>query len=182
MTKKDVAGLLALLQTEYPQSFGRLNSQQMQAKANLWSEMLADCDGRIVMAAVKSLLSEAREFAPTIGEVQTRAREITAAQDMTETEAWSLVSRACANGLYGYQEEYAKLPAEVQRAVGTPEQLREWAMIDSDTLQTVVASNFMRSYKVAKKRESFMQSLPAEVRQMLTDAAGKLALPKGGQT
>lgn len=179
MTRKDVAGLLALLQTEYPQSFGKLNGAQMQAKAKLWSDMLADYDGRVVMAAVKSLLSEAREFSPTIGEVQTRAREITAAQDMTEAEAWSLVSRACANGLYGYKEEYAKLPAEVQRAVGTPEQLREWAMVDIETLQTVVASNFMRSYKVAKKRESYMQSLPAEVRQMLTEATKRMALPKG---
>lgn len=179
MNKKDIKGLLALLQTEYPQSFNSLTEKQMDAKVNLWAEMLADYDGMIVMAAVKTLMSERREFAPTIGEIQTRVREITSANDMSEGEAWSLVSKACANGLYGYKEEYAKLPPEIQRAVGSAEQLREWAIVDTETLQSVIASNFMRSYKVAKKREAFMASLPEGVREMLTEAAGKLALPDG---
>lgn len=179
MKKKDIAGMLALLQTEYPQSFGKLSAQQMEAKANLWAEMLADYDGRVVMAAVKTLLAENRAFAPTVGEIQTRVREITAANDMTETEAWALVSKACANGLYGYKEEYAKLPPEVQKAVGSAEQLRAWAMVDIDEFQTVVASNFMRSFKVTKKREEFMQSLPAEVKQLLTEATQRMALTDG---
>lgn len=179
MTKKEITGLLALLQTEYPQSFGKLNAQQMQAKANLWAEMLANDDGRIVMAAVKTLMSEDREFAPTIGQIQTRVKAIASANQMTEGEAWSLVSKACANGLYGYKEEYAKLPPEVQKAVGSAEQLRAWAMVDIDEFQTVVASNFMRSFKVTKKREEFMQSLPAEVKQLLTEATQRMALTDG---
>lgn len=179
MKKKDIMGLLALLQTEYPQSFGRLSAQQMDAKTNLWAEMLANYDGVIVMAAVKTLMSERREFAPTIGEIQTRVREITAPNELTEAEAWALVSKACANGSYGYKEEYAKLPPEVQAAVGCAEQLREWAAMDEETVQSVVASNFMRSYKVTKKRAEFMAALPESVKNLLANATERKRLGSG---
>ena len=179
MNRKDIKGLLALLQTEYPQSFNALTEKQMEAKANLWAEMLADYDGRIVMAAVKTLMAENRAFAPTIGEIQTRVREITATNELSEAEAWALVSKACANGSYGYMEEYAKLPPEVQAAVGSAEQLREWAKMDEETVQSVVASNFMRSYKVAKKRAEFMAALPEGVKNLLTEATERKRLGSG---
>ena len=179
MKKKEIVGMLALLQTEYPQSFGKLTAQQIDAKANLWADMLADYDGRIVMGAVKTLLAEDREFAPSIGQIQTRVKEIMSNEELSEGEAWARVSKACSNGLYGYKEEYAKLPLEVQKAVGCAEQLRAWAMIDIDEFQTVVASNFMRSYKVTKKREEFMQALPEEVKRLLTEATQRMALTDG---
>jgi len=39
--------------------------------------------------------------------------------------------------------------------VGSPNQLRAWALMDEETVQSVVASNFQRSYKAiaAKQKE-----------------------------
>lgn len=162
---------MAVLETEYPQSFSRLTQDQREGKLNLWTDLLAGYDAKLVWAATRSLITENREFAPNAGQIQARIRELTRKDELTEGEAWALVSKACSNGLYGWKEEFAKLPETVQKAIGEPEQLREWAMVDVETLQTVVASNFQRSYKITQKRETFIQSLPAGVRLAINQAA-----------
>lgn len=177
MNKRDVKGILALLQTEYPASFVRLDGQQMQAKANLWAEMFADDNPQLVYAAVKSIMAgDMREFAPSIGEIKNKMHDLTTPTEMSETEAWALVSKACANGIYGYEAEFAKLPPTVQAAVGRAEQLREWAMMDEETVQSVVASNFMRGFKTAARRERETALIPDSVKMLLEGVGGKIAL------
>ena len=90
--------------------------------------------------------------------------------------AWALVSKACSNGIYGYREEFAKLPPEVQRAVGAPEVLREWAMMESDTVQSVIASNFQKNYRATQERQKELEKLPQNVRDMLAGVAGNLMI------
>ena len=90
--------------------------------------------------------------------------------------SWSLVERACRNGLHGAGEEFEKLPPLIQKAVGSPNQLREWAMMDADTVKSVVASNFMRSFKIYQKRERETAMLPESVRELLTGVTERLAL------
>ena len=180
MNAKDVKGILALLQTEYPASFARLDDQQMQAKANLWAELLEQYPAKLVYAAVKSIMvGDAREFAPSIGDITNRIHSLTSPLDMSETEAWALVSKACANGIYGYEEEYNKLPPSVQAAVGRPEQLREWAMMDVETVQSVVASNFMRSFKTTAKRERDLAMIPDDIKQFLNSVGSNAMLGDG---
>lgn len=180
MTKKDVTGILALLQTEYPASFVRLDDQQMMAKANLWAEIFADDPAQIVYAAVKAIISgEAREFAPGAGDIKNKMHDLTAPATLSETEAWALVSKAIRNGIYGYETEYAKLPPTVQAAVGRPEQLKEWAVMDESEVQTVIASNFMRGYKTVQKRERETAMIPESVKTLLGTYSDKMMLGAG---
>lgn len=180
MTRKDVAGILALLQTEYPASFSRLSPEQMHGKVNLWAEILANDDPKLVYAAVKAIVAgDAREFAPGIGEIRTRMHELTAPAERSEGEAWALVSKACRNGTYGYKTEFDKLPPDVQAAVGSPEQIREWAMMDEETVQSVVASNFMRAFKTVSKRTKQTAMLPDSVKALLGDVGNNLRLEEG---
>ena len=178
MNRKDTKGILALLQTEYPASFVRLDDQQMQAKVNLWAELFADDPPLVVAAAVKAIIAgDSREFAPSIGEIKNKMHDLTAPAVLSETEAWALVSKAVRNGIYGYEEEFAKLPPTVQAAVGRAEQLKEWAVMDEDTVQSVVASNFMRGYKVTQKRERETAMIPESVKALL-DGVTVAALPE----
>ena len=91
--------------------------------------------------------------------------------DLDELAAWALVSKACRNGLYGYREEFAKLPPDVQAAVGAPEQLRAWAMMDTEAVESVIASNFQRNYRTTKARQKELDKLPADVRKMISGIA-----------
>jgi hypothetical protein len=95
---------------------------------------------------------------------------------MTEQEAVMLVMKATRNGLYGAKEEFDKLPPILQRLVGSPEQIRSWSLMSEDDIQTVVASNLMRSYRVVAKQEEYRQALPASLRTMIETTADKLRL------
>lgn len=176
MEKTDVLKLLTLLESEYPQSFRGLTDEHRKLKLELWWKEFEFDDGNVVFAAVRTLMRSGREFAPTSGQIREKMLELLAPTTLDEVQAWALVSKACSNGFYGYKKEFDKLPHEVQRALGKAEQLREWAMVDENTLQTVVASNFMRSYRATASRERELARIPESVRAMLTSVSEKLSL------
>lgn len=176
MTKRDVVGIMAILQTAYPSYYAKQNDQQRMEAVNLWAELFADDPAQLVAAAVKTIIVSGGAFPPSIGEIKNRMHDLTAPAEMSETEAWALVSKACANGIYGYETEFAKLPPTVQAAIGRPEQLREWAIMDEETVQSVVASNFMRGYKTAQRREKETALIPDSVKAVLNGVGANLLL------
>ena len=145
MTNRETAGIMAILETAYPSYYAKRTDQQRREALSLWAEMFREDAVELVGAAVKTIIcGSTSAFPPSIGEIKNKMRELTTEPALSETEAWAMVSKACSNGIYGYQQEFEKLPATVQEAIGRPEQLREWALMDADTVNSVVASNFMR--------------------------------------
>ena len=170
--------LLTLLQSEYPGSFVNLDDRLMKLKTELWEKEFANDDLNLVYAAIRAYMKSPQNFAPTIGQIREKMDLLTgkAQESMSEQAAWALVSKACSNGIYGYREEFAKLPPDVQAAVGAPEQLREWAMMDVDTVQSVVASNFKRSFRAEQQRAKEISMLPASVQEMITGAVDSMKM------
>lgn len=179
MTKRDVVGIMALLQTAYPAYYAKQDDQQRMEAVNLWAELFADDPAQVVAAAVKSTIVSGGAFPPSIGDIKNKMHDLTTPAGLSETEAWALVSKACSNGIYGYEAEYAKLPPSVQAAVGRPEQLREWAMMDTESVQSVVASNFMRGYKTVQRRERETAMIPGSVKALLEGVGQKMMLGDG---
>ena len=168
MTRTETIAVLALLKAAYPNFYKGMPQADLQAVVNLWSLHFAGEDADTVTAAVHALIASRVEgYPPTIGAVREQIDNLTAKDVLSETEAWALVSKAARNGLYGYREEFEKLPEPVKKAVGTPEQLRAWAMMPSDEVESVVASNFRRSYRTMSEREKDNRKLPQGVREML---------------
>lgn len=179
MNKRDTVGIMAILQTAYPAYYAKQNEQQRMEAVNLWAELFADEPAQLVAAAVKSIIvGSVNPFPPSIGEIKNKMHDLTAPAELSETEAWALVSKAVRNGIYGYESEYAKLPPTVQAAVGRAEQLKEWAVMDEETVQSVVASNFMRGYKTAMKRERETALIPDSVKALLNGVTQAM-LPGG---
>lgn len=83
-----------------------------------------------------------------------------------------MVRKAIANGIYGAETEYSKLPPLVQKAVGDPGQLRAWATSEAESLETVAQSNFMRCYRAELKR-SEDNTLRLEVQEQLKIGAAE---------
>lgn len=167
MNKTETAKLLALLQSEYPLSFSKLTKEQMDLKLELWASEFASDPFEAVYTALRMYMETGEQFAPNIGQVRKRMQMQKQQDELTEGEAWAMVSKACRNGSYGYKKEFAKLPPLVQKAVGRPEQLREWAAMDESQVQTVVASNFMRSFRAAKERQKELDSYPPALMNMI---------------
>lgn len=174
MTRDDVIKIMSVLRGAYPHFYRDISKQEAYDTINLWTDMFSRDDASIVSAAVKSLIDgDDKGFPPTIGQVKAKMRLLVGSDELTEAEAWNLVSKAVKNGLYGAVEEFEKLPLAVKRIVGSPSQLRDWASMDSDTLQSVVASNFQRSYKVVATREKEIAALPDDVKKLINFAMNK---------
>ena len=177
MTRDDTLKILSVLKAAFPHSFKDMTKRDAAAMVNLWAMAFAGDHYEAVNAAVMALIvTRTTGFSPTIGEVKAKLAAPKAAQELSEQSAWAMVSRACENGLYGYQKEFAKLPPEVQRAVGAPEQLKAWAGMDAETVQSVVASNFMRNYRTQKKLAAELKMLPPDLRGMIGDLADGMKL------
>lgn len=165
---------MSVLRGAYPHFYRDISKQEAYDTINLWTDMFSRDDASIVSAAVKSLIDgDDKGFPPTIGQVKAKMRLLVGSDELTEAEAWNLVSKAVKNGLYSAVEEFEKLPPAVKRIVGSPSQLRDWASMDSDTLHSVVASNFQRSYKVVATREKEIAALPDDVKKLINFAMNK---------
>ena len=182
MTADETIKILATLKAAYPHSFKDLTKRDAEAMIDLWTMMFSAESYAEVNAAIGALISTRTVgFSPTVGEVKEKLQSLKASNILPEQEAWALVSKACSNGLYGYKKEFAKLPPEVQRAVGAPEQLREWAKMDADTVQSVVASNFMRNYRTQQARDKERAMLPPEIQTMIGGLSDSMKLIGGSE-
>lgn len=86
---------------------------------------------------------------------------------MSELEAWSLVRKAVRNSGYHSVEEFEKLPEACQRAVGSAANLKEWALMDSERVETVEQSHFIRNYRTTVQRISEEKKLPESIRLLI---------------
>lgn len=179
MTVQETTMLMEILNTAYPRFYSGHSASDKKQAAKLWAEMFRNDDFRMVAAAVKAFIAtDEKGFPPHIGAIKAKLRQISSPQEMTEQEAWSLVYRAICNSAYHSETEFSALPDTLRRMVGSPSQLREWAGMDSDTVQSVVASNFQRSYRAKAKSNREWEALPADIQALAREVAGQLAPPE----
>lgn len=165
MNMQETLAVLSVIKTEYPNEFRRMVREEAERKAALWQNMFADDDPQLVGAAVKSyIVSDESGFAPKIGQIKAKMRELTEPETDTEMEAWNLVRKALRNSTYHAEEEFLKLPGVLQRIVGAPEQLKVWAKMPEETVQSVIASNFQRSFRWKITEARRYEALPPDVK------------------
>ena len=182
MTRKEVVSILAILQAAFPSFYRGVERHERDAIISLWEDMFRDDDPKLVAGAVKALIATKTEgYPPTIGEVKEHVRRITKPREMTEQEAWAHISKALRNSLYGSEDEFAKLPPVLQSVVHDPRQLREWAMMDEATVQSVVASNVQRSFRARAQQARDFEALPEDVKALSRGLAEQLSLQEETQ-
>lgn len=172
MTELDAKQVLQICKINWPQSFQKLNAEEMRAMLDLWTEMFKDDSATLVKAAVKTIIAAGnREFAPNVGAIKEQMRKLTAgAEEMTEAEAWAKIRKAISNGYYGAEQEFEKLPPLCRTVVGSPQQLREWSTMDSETVHSVVSSNVQRAYKTIQQRERESAKVPEDIKARFSEA------------
>lgn len=177
LTIDETLKIFAVLKANYSNFFKTITRIDAEAQVNLWTEMFADDDYTVVGAAVKSYIAtNAEGYPPNVGQIKAHIRKLTQPEAMTEQEAAMRIMKAIQNGYYGAEEEFNKLPPILQRLVGHPSQLRVWSQMKEDEVQTVVASNLMRSYKVVEERQRQTEALPSNIRNMIEQVTDKLRL------
>ena len=165
MTREEVKKILMIIESAYP----NYKPPNKTNAIDVWNLMLEEYTYQQVSVALKSyILSDTAGFPPSIGQLVGKLQTIQNPNPhLNEMEAWGLVSKALRNGTYGADEEFAKLPELVQKAVGSASQLRNWATTDSDSIENVVQSNFMRTYRGVCSRENEIMKMPTEIKNMI---------------
>lgn len=155
MTRKETGKILSVITTAYPNSYKDIDKE---AFLNLWQSMFEDYDYMTVATAVKNTIAT-EKYPPTIATIMEKIRLMNEHDGMNEGEAWALVKKAVSNSLYNSVAEFKKLPVNIQAIVCTPEQLKAWAVLDIDTFDTVIASNFQRTYRAEVKKQTEKRGL-----------------------
>lgn len=136
-------------------------------KMNRWYELLKDLNFDVAVKAVNEY-AMTNKFAPTIADIREYAGHYNGqAQIPTAMEAWSMVSKALRNSAYNADQEFAKLPPLVQKAVGSPVNLQSWAT-DENYNEPVLSSQFMKDYRVEAERAKEILKLPENTQQQIT--------------
>lgn len=164
MTREETLKILMTMQVAYP----NYKVQDKDFAINTWHEMLSEYPYQIVAAALKAyILTDTSGFAPSIGELVEKIQLITKPDELNEMEAWSLVRKAIRNGWYGFEKEYSKLPDIVRECIGEASILREWSCLASDKVDTVIHSNFIKTYRAVAKRHADVSKLPPEYQKVI---------------
>lgn len=164
MTREQVGKLLMTIQAYYP----NYNPPDKEITLNAWYEMFAEYPEELVSQALRACIAtNTSGFAPDVGQIMSKIQTISQPQELDGMAAWGLVSKALRNGTYGAVEEFNKLPPLVKQAVGMPDNLKNWATSDYQTIETVIQSNFLRTYETVVKRANEINRMPDDIKSLI---------------
>lgn len=164
MTRDETIKLLMVIQSAYP----NFKPPDKTVAVDTWYTMLKDMDYNVVQMGLRAYItSDTSGFAPSIGEIVAKIQLVSQPQELDGMTAWGLVSKALRNGTYGAVEEFNKLPPLVKQAVGMPDNLKNWATSDYQTIETVIQSNFLRTYETIVKRANEINRMPDNIKSLI---------------
>lgn len=174
MTIQETAKIISVIRQFYPRFTDGRDPETFTA---LWQRLFRNDDYQVVGHALEVYLAtDTRGFPPAPGQLREIMADMQTADTLEPSEAWAMVYKAICNGAYHSRTEFENLPEDIQRAIGSPEMIHEWALMDIETVQSVVASNFQRTYRARTEKAKQALRLPDGLRAALPglDRIGKL--------
>ena len=133
---------------------------------NVWYALLNDLSYEELNAAIQKHMMT-KPYPPTIADIRGAVAQLSPdGGEMSELKAWNIVRKAIRNSNYHAMEEFEKLPETIRAVVGNPENLREWAVMPIETLESVEQSHFIKAYRAAVVRDRETAQLAPEVRKL----------------
>lgn len=164
MTREETVKIIRIMCDCYP----NYKPNNLSETVDVWQMMLDEYSYNQVSIALKAYVtSDTSGFAPSVGEIVAKIQLVSQPQELDGMAAWGLVSKALRNGTYGAVEEFNKLPPLVRQAVGMPDNLKNWATSDYQTIETVIQSNFLRTYETVVKRANEINRMPDNIKSLI---------------
>ena len=144
MTLEETVRILAAIAIVYPS----IRDRDSELLAQIWHQVFAAVPYAEVNQALGAFFaSDTRGFPPTPGAVNAFVRKARQMNEPSENEVWARVIKAASRGTYNSREEFEKLPEDIREIVGSPRMLYEWAQMDPNELNAVIAPGFKRSWR-----------------------------------
>lgn len=172
MTRDETKELLMTIRAVYPNF--NVKPEEMTATINAWHLMLGEYPADAVNGALQIYVKTNNTgFAPSVSQLISSIHAPKQIEQLSEGEAWYLVKQAIRDSAYHARERFDALPPLVQRAVGGASMLHQWGMTDSDEVNTVIMSNFQRSYRALLEKQAFSEKVPPALSDLVKGLADK---------
>lgn len=179
MKKTEMVQILTLLAGNYD-IIANKSKTQRDLMLTTWYECLGDLDYKAVLQAVKMSIINS-PYPPTIHDIRKNAVEIIKPNNQKSAiEAWNEAHKMICNGIYMTQEEFDKASPEVKKFFGNTRQLKELAMTDSETINTVTKGQFLKQYEILVERENARKMLPEKWLNITAQLAEKMSIKQIG--
>ena len=172
MTREETQKLLLAINSIYP----NFKIEDKTIAINSWHWALQDYPADAVKGALAIYVKTNNTgFAPSVSQLIGAIHAPKQNEQLTEGEAWHLVKKAMNGSAWNAQDNFDKLPPLVQRAIGSATVLRQWGMTDSDEVNTVIMSNFQRTYKALLSKQEFNDKVPMQLSELVKGLADKVS-------
>lgn len=172
MTRQETKELLMTIRALFPNF--NVKPDEMTPTINAWHMVLEEFTLPDVKKALQVYVRTSNTgFAPSVSQLINALYMPKEQAELSDGEAWALVKKAIRDGNYHSEERFAELPESIQKAVGGSKMIREWAMCDSTEINTVIMSNFQRTYRTVVSRMEFQEKIPdrlVEKERLLNDS------------
>lgn len=173
MDKIETTKILAVLKATYPNFYKDMSKQEINDTINIWSEMFKEEPYELITIVIKEVIATS-EYPPTIATIKKKLYELTHINEDSSSELWERLLKAIRNGYYGSEQEFKMLPDIIKEFLGSPEQLRSIAEMDSETIHSVVKGQFLRQIENLKERVRQKEMMSSDTRKLLFGENEKL--------
>lgn len=172
MTENEVGKLLFTIDTLFP----TFKVENPEATKKAWTWALKDYPAEAIMGALEIFVkTNTSGFAPSVSQLINAMHMPQDNEHLSEGEAWALVKRAIQDGNYHAEERFNELPPIVQRAVGSPNMIHQWAGSESSEVNTVIMSNFQRTYRAVLSKQGYQDRVPEPLSDLVKALAQKVS-------
>jgi len=166
MTRDEVIQLLSLLKVAYPNFYRNITKTEAERTISLYEDMFINMDFKVVTMAIKELINTL-QYPPTIADIKNKIDEITTIKKLP-TDLWEQLCMAIKNSGYHSVEEFEKLSPEVKAFVGSPNELKNLALMDSDIVHSVIKGQFFKQIEIIQKRDADDKRMLPESKELRT--------------
>lgn len=166
MTKKETAIIMDILQAAYPRFYINQSPEDKKRALFLWSAMFENVNIEVCKYAVYRVIEQLK-YPPTPADVLEKIKEIQDINESTDIELWNEALKAIKEGMYFTQEKFNKLSAPVKKFFGGPSNIKEYALMDIQTVNSVIKGQFLKQIKSVIQKEEEREKLPNNIKKLL---------------
>lgn len=170
MTRDEAKRIVMIISCTYP----NFKPPDLSMVVDIWAEMLKDYQFEQVGTALKTYIAtDTSGFAPSIGHITSLIYNMEKKEELNPNEAWALVFKALCNSTYNSRQEFEALPELVQKAVGSPDILRNMAS-DMNFNEGVEKSLFIKTYTNICRRAEEDAKIPSSIKALIGQTQNNL--------
>lgn len=164
MERDDIKEIIKIIKVAYP----NYNPGDLKDTVDVWYMMLKEYPKEDIIIALKTYITNNTSgFAPSISHLIDNVHKMKEiGSEMTDSQAWALVSKAISNAGYHATEEFEKLPKIIKDIVGSPNVLKQWSQTDVNDLKAI-SNSFMWSYRNELAKQKEIRRMPSEAKALI---------------